>query len=63
MKAFDTVWHPGLWDKVLNHTVNGKMYDIIVNIRSHILNGSEFSGPTWVIDILGIFLLWYFPYI
>ena len=46
-KAFHTVWRPGLWSKLLNSSINGKMYDVIVkmysNIKSRIFNGKEFS--------------------
>ena len=46
-KAFDTVWRPGLWFKLLKNYVNGKMYDVIVNmysnIKSRVYNGAEFS--------------------
>ena len=46
-KAFDTVWRSGLWSKLLQNSINGKMYKIIVNmysnIKSRIFNGSEYS--------------------
>ena len=46
-KAFDTVWRSGLWSKLLLHTVNGKVYNIIVNmysnIKSRIFDGNEYS--------------------
>ena len=35
-KAFDTVWRSGLWTKLLQYSVNGKMYNIIVNMYSNI---------------------------
>lgn len=46
-KAFDTVWRPGLWSKLLKTSINGKMYDVIVNmysnIKSRVFNGCEHS--------------------
>ncbi len=46
-KAFDTVWRPGLWSKLLKTSINGKMFDVIVNmynnIKSRIFNGVEYS--------------------
>ena len=31
-KAFDTVWRIGLWEKLLNSSINGKMFRIIHNM-------------------------------
>ena len=46
-KAFDTVWRSGLWTKLLQYSVNGKMYNIIVNmysnIKSRIFHENQFS--------------------
>ena len=46
-KAFDTVWRSGLWSKLIGYSVNGKMYNVIVNmysnIKSRISYESEFS--------------------
>lgn len=46
-KAFDTVWRPGLWRKLLEHSINGKMLTVIINmysnIKSRVCYGSEFS--------------------
>ena len=46
-KAFDTVWRSGLWSKLIEYSVNGKMYDTIVNmysnIKSRVSHNSEFS--------------------
>lgn len=46
-KAFDTVWRSGLWQKLLENFISGKMYDTIVNmysnIKSRIFDGSVFS--------------------
>ena len=46
-KAFDTVWRSGLWSKLLQNSINGKMYKVIVNmysnIKSRIFNDSEYS--------------------
>ncbi|XP_071123270.1 uncharacterized protein [Mytilus edulis] len=46
-KAFDTVWRSGLWSKLIKHSINGKMYNVIVNmynnIKSRIHFGSDFS--------------------
>lgn len=46
-KAFDTVWRPGLWRKLLSNSINGNMLKCIVNmysnIKSRIQNGTEFS--------------------
>ena len=46
-KAFDTVWRSGLWSKLLLNSINGKMYNTIVNmysnIKSRIFNGVDNS--------------------
>jgi hypothetical protein len=45
-KAFDTVWRPGLWSKLLKHAVNGNMYKTIINmysnVNSRVFNGEEY---------------------
>ena len=34
--AFDSVWRVGLWQKILAHKVNGKVFRIIFNMYSGI---------------------------
>jgi hypothetical protein len=36
MNAFDTVWRAGLWHKMLLNNINGKMYDVILNMYCNI---------------------------
>jgi len=46
-KAFDTVWRPGLWSKLVKHSVNGKkIVNIYSNVKSRIFNGEEYSDPS-----------------
>lgn len=35
-QAFDTVWRPGLWQKLLQHNINGKMFNVIRSLYSDI---------------------------
>ena len=35
-KAFDTVWHDGLWYKLLMCNIMGKMYHVILNLYNNI---------------------------
>ena len=35
-KAFDTVWHTGLWQKLLEHGVTGKVFKCIFNMYQNI---------------------------
>ena len=35
-KAFDSVWHIGLWQKLLSYDINGKFFRVIKNIYNNI---------------------------
>ena len=35
-KAFDSVWRLGLWNEILNNSVNGKCFKVIVNMYNGI---------------------------
>ena len=35
-KAFDSVWHVGLWQKLLSYNINGKFFQIIKNMYNNI---------------------------
>lgn len=35
-KAFDTVWHTGLWKKLIDHNVTGKVFKCIFNMYQNI---------------------------
>ncbi|CAL4160573.1 unnamed protein product, partial [Meganyctiphanes norvegica] len=35
-KAFDTVWRSGLWYKLINSGITGKLYNVIVNMYKNI---------------------------
>ena len=43
-KAFDKVWRNGLWSKMLQNHINGKMYTIIFNMYQGIKSKISFSG-------------------
>ena len=45
-KAFDTVWREGLWHKLILNNINGKMYQIIVNMYQNIKSRIIFNGNT-----------------
>lgn len=46
-KAFDTIWRAGLWQKLINSNIHGKMFKIIFsfydNIKSCVKSGHTFS--------------------
>lgn len=46
-KAFDTIWRAGLWQKLINSNIHGKMLKIIFcfydNIKSCVKSGHTFS--------------------
>ena len=35
-KAFDSVWHDGLFCKLLHHKIGGKFYDLIKNFTQRL---------------------------
>ena len=43
-KAFDTVWRIGLWDKLLEGSINGKMFRIIHNMYQGIKSSVSIRG-------------------
>lgn len=47
-QAFDTVWRPGLWSKLLQHDINGKCFNVIrnlyANIKSKVTTNNESSA-------------------
>ena len=43
-KAFDKVWRFGLWGKMLQNNINGKMYKIIFNMYQGIKSRIQFNG-------------------
>ena len=43
-KAFDTVWREGLWHKLVLNNIDGKMYQIIVNMYQNIKSRIIFNG-------------------
>ena len=46
-KAFDTIWRAGLWQKLINSNIHGKIFKIIFsfydNIKSCVKSGHTFS--------------------
>ena len=44
--AFDTVWRDGLWFKLLENHINGKMYNIIFNLYKDIKSNIVYNGAT-----------------
>ena len=45
-KAFDTVWREGLWHKLILNNINGKMFNIIVNMYQNIKSRIIYNGNT-----------------
>lgn len=43
-QAFDTVWRAGLWSKLLNSNINGKVYQVIYNMYSNIKSCISLNG-------------------
>ena len=43
-KAFDKVWRTGLWNKMLQSHINGKMYNVIFNMYQGIKSRISFNG-------------------
>ena len=43
-KAFDKVWRNGLWNKMLQSQINGKMYNVIFNMYQSIKSRISFNG-------------------
>ena len=35
-KAFDTIWRVALWSKLLLNNINGKMYNVILNMYNDV---------------------------
>ena len=46
-QTFDTVWRPGLWQKLLQYNINGKCFNVIrslyANIKSKVMTDNDFS--------------------
>ena len=45
-KAFDSVWREGLWHELIINNIEGKMYQIIVNMYQNIKQRIIVNGPT-----------------
>ena len=47
-QAFDTVWRPGLWQKLLQYSINGKCFNVIrslyANIKSKVVADNDSSA-------------------
>ena len=47
-QAFDTVWRPGLWQKLLQYNINGKCFNVIcslyANIKSKVMIDNDSSA-------------------
>ena len=47
-QAFDTVWRPGLWQKLLQYNINGKCFNVIrrlyANIKSKVMTDNDSSA-------------------
>ena len=43
-KAFDSVWHVGLWSKLLANNINGKFFRIVFNMYQEIKSCVSFNG-------------------
>ena len=50
-KAFDTVWRTGLWKKMINSGIKGKIFTVVYNmydnIQSSVLYNGEQSGAVF----------------
>ena len=46
VKAFDTVWRNGLWNKLLINQINGKMYNVIFNMYQNIKSRIQYNKET-----------------
>ena len=45
-KAFDNVWRVGLWQKLLNHNVNGKILKVIYSLYNQVKSCVRLRGTT-----------------
>lgn len=45
-KAFDSVWHIGLWQKLLKHNINGKFFNIVRNMYMNMKSCVSVDGTT-----------------
>ena len=45
-KAFDKVWRNGLFHKLLNNSINGKMYNVILNMYKNIKSCISYNNST-----------------
>ena len=43
-KAFDNLWRVGLWQKLLNHNINGKIFRVIVNLYDNVKSSVKLNG-------------------
>lgn len=43
-KALDTVWRAGLWSKLVNYNINGKILTVIKSMYEHIKSCVNFNG-------------------
>jgi len=43
-KALDTVWRTGLWKKIINSVIKGKIFTVVYNMHDNIKSCVQYNG-------------------